>query len=308
MSNTTNNVTGSKTTVAEINSRRIAFNAVMNNLQPFYRNKSGIIPLELLYVDERYQGLRMHGKLNRLINRWDINKLTPITLVAHPEENRFAIVDGQGRYLAAQKLGLQDLEAVILTNAPADKEERLKFEASCFIGQDTEVEKVNPSEKHLARVIMGEPVATTLDDYLEKYDVKFVSSKGNRAEKILGSYSEAYEIAKVHGGVCLDFCFRVIEQCRWCQEANGYSQHTMRALKNVWAAHPCHRQEIEKYLSVELKHISPNLFKANARASYPMRNDEVSTCLYLEDMVCKGLGLERGIIVDGDKKYKVVAA
>ena len=54
--------------------------------------------LSLCFVDSRYQGMRTHKHLNRLRNKWDERKLTPIILVWHPEEHRFAIVDGQGTH------------------------------------------------------------------------------------------------------------------------------------------------------------------------------------------------------------------
>ena len=39
---------------------------------------SAVVPLSCCFVDERYQGMRTHKRLNRLINRWDERKLTPI--------------------------------------------------------------------------------------------------------------------------------------------------------------------------------------------------------------------------------------
>ena len=80
------------------------YKTVMQNLKPFMFDDTGKqiqaagnIPLSLCYVDTRYQGLRRHSKIKKLINKWDVNKLSPIILVPHPEEYRFAIVDGQGR-------------------------------------------------------------------------------------------------------------------------------------------------------------------------------------------------------------------
>ena len=89
---------------------------------------SAVVPLSLCFVDVRYQGMRAHKHLNRLRNKWDERKLTPIILVWHLEEHRFAIVDGQGRFIIAGEKGIDRLNAIILMDAPEDPDERLKFE------------------------------------------------------------------------------------------------------------------------------------------------------------------------------------
>ena len=110
--------------------------------------------------------MRPHKYLNKLKNKWDERKLTPIILVPHPEEYRFAVVDGHGRCLVAPEKGMDRLNAIILMDAPEDLDERLKFEAEYFIGQDSEVENVKPLEKHLSRVIIGDSAAVSLDKLL----------------------------------------------------------------------------------------------------------------------------------------------
>lgn len=267
---------------------------------------SAVVPLSCCFVDERYQGMRTHKRLNRLINRWDERKLTPIILVPHPEEYRFAIVDGQGRSKVAPLKGLDRLNAIILMDAPEDLNERLKFEAEYFIGQDSEVENVKPLEKHLSRVIIGDKAATTLEKLLNKYGIKFVATKGNRGESVLGSYPDTYSIAKVHGEKCLDFIFSIIDNAGWNNETNGYATFVTRALKEIWVAHPNERRAIHTYLSKEFRQIDPALLSANSRTKYPKRDYRVSCVLYIEDLVCDGLGIEKKIYVDGDRKCKVV--
>ena len=306
-------------TVVAMNSEEIMrnrFNDIMANARPMMTKGSGKtlhtitayanVPLALCYVDERYQGMRTHKHIKRLENKWDERKLSNITLVPHPEEYRFAIVDGQGRFLVAPKKGLDKLFATILMDAPENPTERLKFEAEYFIGQDTEAENVKPLEKHPARVIIGDEAATILDKLLNKYEIKFVANKGNREESILGSYTDTYSIAKVHGEKCLEFIFSVISNAGWDKETNGYATFVMRALRDVWVAHPKNRTEIHEFLSDELRQLDPGLFSANAKAKYPKRDHRVSCVLYAEDMVCKGLGIKKMIYIDGDKKCKIM--
>lgn len=291
------------------------FNDIVSNIKPLMtvgkgKNQraitgSAVVPLSCCFVDSRYQGMRTHKHLNRLKNKWDERKLTPIILVPHPEEYRFAVVDGQGRCLVAPEKGMDRLNAIILMDAPEDLDERLKFEAEYFIGQDSEVENVKPLEKHLSRVIIGDSAAVSLDKLLNKYGIKFVSTKGNREESVLGSYTDTYSIVKVHGEKCLDFIFSIIDNAGWNKETNGYATFVMRALREVWIAHPNDRKEIHRYLSKELRQIDPALFSAEAKAKYPKRDHRVSCVLYVEDLVCDGLGIEKKIYVENGKKVKI---
>ena len=266
---------------------------------------SAVVPLSCCFVDSRYQGMRTHKHLNRLKNKWDERKLTPIILVPHPEEYRFAVVDGQGRCLVAPEKGMDRLNAIILMDVPEDLDERLKFEAEYFIGQDSEVENVKPLEKHLSRVIIGDSAAVSLDKLLNKYGIKFVASKGKREESVLGSYTDTYSIVKVHGEICLDFIFSIIDNAGWNKETNGYATFVMRALREVWIAHPNDRKEIHRFLSKELRQIDPALFSAEAKSKYPKRDHRVSCVLYVEDLVCDGLGIEKKIYVENGKKVKI---
>ena len=291
------------------------FNDIVANIKPLMtvgkgKNQraitgSAVVPLSCCFVDSRYQGMRTHKHLNRLKNKWDERKLTPIILVPHPEESRFAVVDGQGRCLVAPEKGMDRLNAIILMDAPEDLDERLKFEAEYFIGQDSEVENVKPLEKHLSRVIIGDSAAVSLDKLLNKYGIKFVATKGNREESVLGSYTDTYSIVKVHGEKCLDFIFSIIDNAGWNKETNGYATFVMRALREVWIAHPNDRKEIHRYLSKELRQIDPALFSAEAKAKYPKRDHRVSCVLYVEDLVCDGLGIEKKIYVENGKKVKI---
>ncbi len=159
-------------------------------------------------------------------------------------------VDGQGRFIISGEKGIDRLNAIILMDAPEDPDERLKFKAEYFIGQDSEEENVKPLEKHLSRVIIGDSAAVSLDKLLNKYGIKFVATKGNREESVLGSYTDTYSIVKVHGEKCLDFIFSIIDNAGWNKETNGYVAFVMRALREVWIAHPNDRKEIHRFQNV----------------------------------------------------------
>lgn len=300
----------------ELSRRMEQYKDMEANITPLMTTGSGrrkrtitgsvVVPLSICYVDERYQGLRSHKQLHKLDKNFDIRKLAPIVVVLHPEEFRCAIVDGQGRYLVAPNHGLDRLNAIVLMDAPDDPKERLKFEAEYFIGQDTEVEKVKPLEKHLSRVIIGDEPAVILDNMFKKYGIHFVSTKGNRSGSILGSYTDTYSIAKTYGAKCLEFIFSIIENAGWNNESNGYATFVMRAIKDVWVAHPGEREKIHRHLSGALREIDPGLFSSNSRARYPKRDSRLSCTLYLEDIVCNDLNIKRKIYYDQESGRKVI--
>ena len=98
----------------------------------------------------------------------------------------------------------------------------------------------------------------------------------------------------------------IIENAGWNKETNGYATFVMRALRETWVIHPNERKEIHSFLSKELRQIDPVLFSSNAKTKYPKRDHRVSCVLYVEDLVCDGLGIEKKIYVDGTRKCKVV--
>lgn len=300
------------TKITSIEERRFEqFDDAMANIRPMQTVGKGrgmkvvtgsvVVSLSCCFVDERYQGMREHKQLNKLRKKFDVRKLTPITIVPHPEEHRFAIVDGQGRSIVCPEKGMDRLYATVLMDAPEDPKERLKFEAEYFIGQNSEVENVKPLEKHLARVIIGDEAALLLDKLFKKYDIEFTNNKGQRGCSILGSYTDTYSISKVHGEKCLDFIFSIIENAGWNKEKNGYATFVMRALKEAWVMHPNDRQAIHTFLSNELRQIDPHLFAANAKAKYPKREARACCALYIEDLICSGLGIARAYIDEGGK-------
>lgn len=279
------------------------FNMAMDNVKSFSTSKSrkksiGIVAvdLSLLFVDARYQGLRTHKHIKRLINNWDERKLSPIVIVPHPEECRFAVVDGQGRLLAATELGYETLQAIVLLDAPEDENERLKFEAEIFIGQDDEIEKVKALEKHPARVIIGDEAATTLEKMFIRFNITYTDSKGCRKAGVLGSYPTAYSIAKTHGESCLNYIFSIIKNAGWDKEKNGYATYITESIKNIWTTFQAKgdRDKIFNFLSDYFRSIDPTQFASDAKHEYPIRKDTERVCtLYLEDIIHARLGLAK---------------
>lgn len=290
---------------------KILFKTVMNNLKPMGNPDSGkctvSMPIELLWPDPAYQriDIRSGAKIRKLIQNWNENKLLPIVVVPHPEENRFALVDGYGRYIAASSLPepYTSLDAIVLTHVPSDPMERQKFEAEIFCSQDDEIEPVKAVQKHKARVLLGDVAACSVDHLCNQYHIDFVTKPGSRDKAVLGSYNEAYRIAQIHGEPCLDFIFRTVKSLGWLEEKNGLATYVLRAFRHMYAAHRNQGNAVSSYIIYCLRKTEPGKFKARAVARYPERDLVAACTLWLEDEICQYFKIDRQIYDDG-KSFK----
>jgi hypothetical protein len=112
-------------------SQRKLFNTIMNNMGNGKPRALTDIPTELLAIDMAYQteirtGSRRERGIQKLTKNWTENKLEPITVVPHPEECLFYIVNGYGRWQASQRQNpaYEYLCAIVLLNAPSEFDER----------------------------------------------------------------------------------------------------------------------------------------------------------------------------------------
>ena len=137
---------------------KILFEAIMNQIKDNKHRALIDIPVDCLDIDEEYQTVhRTNRSLSKLIDNWNENKLEPITVVPHPEENKFIIVNGFGRWQASQRLNepYKYLTAIVLLGAPKDKKKRQAFEAELFAYQDKESSKITPLQLHGAKLILN---------------------------------------------------------------------------------------------------------------------------------------------------------
>lgn len=287
------------------NNNSILFNMIMRNLRPVSKYTASIeIPLSLCFVDERYQKLRKHKNIKKLYENWDERKLSPIIIVPHPEENRFAIVDGQARFNVATKKELENLPSIVLLGTEEmTPEERLIFEATYFIGQDSEVDKIKEIEKHPAKLIQGDKPAWDIENVLNKYNLEIEDNHNSTKSRKVGSYTHTYSIAKRHGYDCLDFIFSILEESKWTEEKSGLTHFNTRMLDGMWEYYPTMRKDIHDFLCKELKNTSPTLFQSRARAAYPEREPRVAIVLYCQDVVCDKMNIKHKEIAFDGKRF-----
>lgn len=290
------------------NMNKVAYNAIMNNAQKSNTGRmNAVIPESMIDADPMYQRVegRNEDKLRRLRNEWDYNLMDALLVVPHPETYTFSVVDGLGRLTAGRELGITEFDCVIIIG-PENIEERRLFEAKYFLRQAICTDPLRPVAMHNARVLCGDPIATTIETVCKEYGVAIMSNKGNREAKKLGSYDRTFRLVKRNGENALRFAFDVIKYAGFDEEKNGYSGRLITVLGKFYDGYS---NVDAKDLGGFLRGVSPMIFQANAVSAYPKRahNPEIPMILYLQDWAVENQHKEIVFDLNG-KKMKLVAA
>lgn len=293
-------------TVAKVNSNQELFNLTKQNIQQIGKKKLVYIPLKLLFIDSSYQRNEhiSKGKITGLVNKWNDNKMDPLRVSIHPEENRFAIIDGCHRYYAANALNFTGLECEVMFLSEDPTERRIQ-EATLFATQNDETDKLTPLEKHKANCLRGIKENITLQKMIEKYDIALKPEKGRGRGKIghLAGFSAALQVARISEQV-LDDTFNVIGSARWNLAVNGYHSDVIRSISSTIRLHPAHATEVVQTLVDYCIKVEPEKFMAESMTKYPERKTKEAYILTLEDKVCEALNIPR-VYFGGDVKQAI---
>ena len=277
-----------------------------------YKNAIATIPVEIMEIDTRYQTeVRTERDLHYLTNNWNENKLLPLIGVPHWEEGKVYLVDGYGRWISSQVVDREKykyLDVLLVLDAPTDKMERLRFEAELYAFQNINVAKMKAIQKHGAMIVLDDQATTTLEQLKEKYGFEYTANKGNREASVLGSYTETLALCKIDNGKCADYVFAICEGAGFDRKPNGYATYMFRALRDIYKLYADNRKETKKFLSSELRKITPIILKANAVVKYPMLDIKMAVSLYLEDLIVENLGLEQSREIFGTKLVPIAKA
>lgn len=113
-----------------------------------------MVDVENLFVDHQYQRAVSKGRVKYLVNNWNWKRYFPI-IIAHrggSNSRRYAVIDGQQRFMAAQELGLTKLPAIFIVASS------LEAEAELFLGANTS-KPVGAGDRFKARLVIKDPTA-----------------------------------------------------------------------------------------------------------------------------------------------------
>lgn len=105
-----------------------------------------------LFVDHRYQRGVKKSSVRNLVNNWTWKQYIPIIVSPRGGSgvSRYAIIDGQQRFMAAQEIGIEKLPAIMLVAASLDDE------AELFVGANTGA-SVGAGDRFKAQFLRKEP-------------------------------------------------------------------------------------------------------------------------------------------------------
>lgn len=281
----------------ERSAKQQLWDLVMSNVQKIGGKQLVFIPMELLFVDDKFQRVDENSKarINQLARNWDINKMDSLKVSLHPEEMRGSVIDGYHRVMAAKILELPGLEAEILQGMPENPEERLVKEATYFATQGDEVSKLTPVQKHKANVLRGIPENVAVNELIKQYHISLKTnpSRGRVAAGELAGFTVALYIVKHSGREMLDTILDVLCESRWNLSKNGLSANALYTVYNILRLHPEHKAEIISALKSMFTPIEPDQLFAQAYAKYSNRGEKERILMYTEDTVCEKLRIDR---------------
>ena len=288
------------------NAKQQLWDLTMSNVQKVGGKHYVFAPMELLFVDDRFQRVdeNSKAKVNQLVRNWDSNKMDSLKGSVHTDELRISIIDGYHRVMAALILGLPGLEIEILQDMPENPEERLVKEATYFATQGDEVSKLTPVQKHKANVLRGVKENVMLDELINKYHIALKKNPTHGQVQVgqIAGFTMALSIAKVSGKEMLNTVFRILCESRWDMARNGLSAHALYVVYNVLRLHPEYTTEIGSTLVEIFTPIEPDQLFAQAYSKYATRKERERILMYTEDLVCEALNIPRvyngGSIVD----------
>lgn len=266
------------------------------------------IPVELLEIDESYQiPERTARSLEYLTKNWDDNKLLPLSGVPHWEEGKVYLFDGFGRWIGSQliKNPKDDLQVMVILNAPTDPKERRLYEAKMYAFQNVGTARMTAVQKHGAMLLMHDKATIILEAMKKKYDFEYVANKGNRSASVLGSYTEALAMCR-QGEDLAEFIFRICKKAGFDRKSNGYSTYVMRALRDLYKLYPENRTDVEKTMVKYMRKIEPVFLKSEAVVQYPLVDYKIACSLFLEDIVVRELNAKHKRKIENGKVQFII--
>lgn len=266
-----------------------------SNIQSVGNKKYVNMPMELMFIDERYQRETMSSKLKirNLANKWNDAKMDSLKVSIHPEEGRFAIIDGMHRFKAAESIGKTELNCEVI-ELSSDPKVRLVQEATLFATQMDEVDNLTPVEKHKANCLRGVTENVILQEVLDLYNIPLKTNPSHGRVRVghLAGFTSALAIAKKNGKERLNNIFNVITGARWDIANKGTSALVIQSIDAMFKLHPDHDEAIKAKLIEMFRPIEPEKFFASAMDKYPERKEKERLVLYLEDKICEELHID----------------
>lgn len=255
------------TTAAAISARQVACEKVIKSGVTLNGCLYAEIPLDLIRVDVCYQreiGGARWPRINAMAAGWDANKANSVLVSYRTDTQYFFVLDGQGRFVAAQKAGLKKITCQILQNL------ELKDEAEAFLTQDDNMTKISMHDKCKAGVIAEHKDCITLVNTLARYqiDMKEVNGIGTAMEISAKNPTE------------IDWIFGLIVRTGWYGLHNCFSRTTLKSLHELYNKDFGKMDRIENVLVPIMTANRPDTFRNVSELVFTKSNKQGYLAMY----------------------------
>lgn len=203
------------------------FNQMTNdNAMVIAGKKLGLVPVTEMFIDGTYQRT-IQNKVNKIANSWDNDKCAILQVSYRADLDKYAIIDGQNRWAAAQKIGITHLLCQIYENLT------IKEEAKIFSEQNDNVTRIAVADKFKSLLVMEDEVCLSIKSLCDEFGISIKKTQGdtlNKIRKNLNGLVSAQRIVIQCGIECLRWIFTIIEKSGWDLTAKAYSYKSLQIL------------------------------------------------------------------------------
>lgn len=203
------------------------FNQMINANAIIIANKKlGLVPVSEMFVDTIYQR-EMQRKVNQIAKNWNDDKCAVLQVSYRADIDKYAVIDGQNRWRAAQKAGVTHLLCQIYENLT------LKEEARIFSEQDDNVTRIASADKFKSLLVMEDETCLLIKSLCDEFGIAIRKTYGDslsKNRKNLNGLVSAQRIVENYGIECLRWIFTVIEKSGWDLTAKAYTDRHFQVL------------------------------------------------------------------------------
>jgi hypothetical protein len=213
--------------------RIMTFNEMRNeNAFVIAGKKLAEIPVTELFVDAEYQRVEQ-SNVNKIAKKWNEHKCSFLQVSYRPDIDKYAIMDGQNRWMAAKKVGVTTLPCQIYENLS------IQEEAKFFNEQDDNVARISSADKFKSLLVMGDETCLLIKSLCDEFGIAIRKTYGDslsKTRKNLNGLTAARRIVESHGINCLRWIFTVIEKSGWDLTAKSYTDRNFQVLISFYRA------------------------------------------------------------------------
>jgi hypothetical protein len=211
----------------------MTFNEMTNaNAITIANKKIALIPVIEMFVDTSYQRT-VQSRVNNIAKNWDNNKCSILQVSYRSSMDKYAIIDGQNRWQAAQKAGVTHLLCQIYEGLS------IKEEAKIFAEQNDNVTRIASADKFKSLLIMEDEICLQIKSLCDEFGIAIRKTYGDslcKTRKNLNGLIAAQRIVENYGIECLRWIFDVIERSGWDLTAKAYTDRSFQVLLSFYRA------------------------------------------------------------------------